>query len=59
MIQIFGGAVSGMCVNLLNDEGTQHTFEGLPVGATVLFTVTGVNEAGEGQPSTPVAVVIT
>ena len=46
-------------VKLLNDEGTQHTFEGLPVGATVLFTVTGVNEAGEGQPSTPVAVVIT
>ena len=28
-------------------------------GATVLFTVTGVNEAGDGQPSAPVTVVIT
>ncbi|MEK0449125.1 MAG: hypothetical protein RL088_1393 [Verrucomicrobiota bacterium] len=41
-----------MRVKLLNDEG-------LPVGATVLFTVTGVNEAGDGQPSAPVTVVIT
>ena len=42
-----------------NTPGTQFTFTGLPVGATVLFTVAGVNEAGEGQPSTPVPLVVT
>ena len=46
-------------VKLLNDEGTQQTFENLPVGATVIFTVAGVNGAGEGQPSAPVMLVIT
>ena len=51
--------VDAQPVKLLNDEGTQHTFENLPVGATVIFTVTGVNGAGEGQPSEPVALVIT
>lgn len=45
-------------VKLLNDPGTQQTFENLPVGATVEFTVTGVNVAGEGQPSTAVSVVV-
>lgn len=51
--------VDAQPVKLLNDEGTQQTIENLPVGATVLFTVTGVNEAGEGQPGTPVSLVIT
>ena len=46
-------------VKLLNDPGSQQTFQGLPVGATVEFTVTGVNDAGEGPPSEPVSVVIT
>lgn len=46
-------------VKLLNDQGTQQTFQGLPVGATVEFTVSGVNDAGEGQPSDPVSVVVT
>jgi hypothetical protein len=45
-------------VKLLNTLGTQHTAENLPVGATVQFTVAGVNDAGEGQPSEPVSVVI-
>lgn len=46
-------------VKLLNDPGKQHTFEGLPIGATIEFTITGVNDAGEGQPSEPVSVVVT
>ena len=46
-------------VKLLNTQGTQQTFEGLPAGATVAFTVTGVNDAGEGAASDPVSVVVT
>ena len=46
-------------VKVINTQGTQHTLEGLPVGATVEITVTGVNDAGEGQPSDPVSVVVT
>ena len=46
-------------VKLLNDPGKQHTFEGLPIGATLEFTITGVNDAGEGQPSEAVSVVVT
>lgn len=46
-------------VKLLNDKGKQQTFDGLPVGATIEFTVAGVNDAGEGQPSEPVSVVVT
>lgn len=46
-------------VKVENTQGTQFTFTGLPVGATVSFTVTGVNDAGEGNPSTPVQLVIT
>lgn len=46
-------------VKLLNDKGKQQTFEGLPVGATIEFTITGVNDAGEGPPSEPVSVVVT
>ena len=46
-------------VKVLNTQGTQHTNEGLPVGATVKFTVAGVNDAGEGVPSDPVSVVVT
>ncbi len=45
-------------VKVINTEGTQHTIEALPAGATVEFTVTGVNDAGEGQPSAPVSVVV-
>lgn len=45
-------------VKVTNTEGTQFTIEGLPVGATVEFTVTGVNGTGEGQPSTPVSVTV-
>ncbi len=45
-------------VKLLNTPGTQQTIEGLPAGASVAFTVTGVNDAGEGQPSEAVGVVI-
>ena len=45
-------------VKVINTEGTQHTIEGLPVGQSVAITVTGVNDAGEGQPSEPVSVVV-
>ena len=45
-------------VKVTNTEGTQHTIEGLTAGATVEITVTGVNDAGEGQPSAPVSVVV-
>jgi hypothetical protein len=45
-------------VKILNTQGTQHTLENLPVGATVQITVTGVNDAGEGQPSEVVSVVV-
>jgi hypothetical protein len=46
-------------VKILNTPGTQHTLENLPTGATVQITVTGVNDAGEGQPSEVVSVVVT
>ena len=46
-------------VKLLNDKGKQQAFEGRPVGATIEITVTGVNDAGEGQASEPVTVVVT
>jgi hypothetical protein len=45
-------------VKLLNTQGTQHTVENLPAGATVQITVTGVNKAGEGPASEPVSVVV-
>lgn len=45
-------------VKVINTEGTQHTIEGLGAGQNVEVTVTGVNDAGEGQPSTPVSVVV-
>ena len=45
-------------VKLLNTEGTQHTAESLPVGATLIFTVRGVNDAGEGPASPPDQVVV-
>ena len=45
-------------VKATNTEGTQYTLTGLPHAATVRITVTGVNAAGEGQPSTPVEVVV-
>ncbi len=45
-------------VKLLNSPGKQHSFDSLPADATVEFTVTGANYAGEGLPSEPVSVVI-
>lgn len=45
-------------VKVTNTEGTQYTIENLPVGATVEVTVTGVNDAGEGNPSDPISVVV-
>jgi hypothetical protein len=51
--------VDAQPVKVENTQGTQLTIEGLPTGATVQFTVAGVNDAGEGPPSTPVSVVIT
>jgi len=53
-----GGTPDAQPVKVTNTPGTQHTFEGLPVGATVEFTVAGVNDAGEGQASDPVPVVV-
>jgi hypothetical protein len=44
-------------VKVINTEGTQHTIQGLPAGATVEITATGANDAGEGQVSEPVSVV--
>ena len=46
-------------VKVKNTDGTQWTYEGLPVGAVVEITVTGVNDAGEGLPSAPVPVTVT
>ena len=46
-------------VKVINTQGTQHTFENLPVGATVEITVAGVNDAGEGRASAGVSVVVT
>lgn len=54
--QVIG--VDAQPVKLLNTQGTQHTAENLPAGATVQITVTGVNDAGEGQASEAVSVVI-
>lgn len=45
-------------VKATNTEGTQYTLTGLPTGATVEVTVTGVNDAGEGPASAPVSVVV-
>ena len=45
-------------VKLLNTPANLYTFSNLPIGATIAFTVTGVNDAGEGQPSAPVSVVV-
>ena len=45
-------------VKVINTQGTQHTLEGLAVGATVEITVTGVNDAGEGQASAAVQMVV-
>lgn len=42
---------------LLNDPGKQ-TFESLPVGATIEFTIAGVSDTGEGPTSVPVSVVV-
>jgi hypothetical protein len=46
-------------VQVTNTEGKQWTIEGLPVGATVEVTVSGVNDAGEGPASEPISVVVT
>ena len=46
-------------VKLVNTDGTQYTAQLLPVGKTASFTVTGVNNAGEGQASAPVSVIVT
>ncbi len=46
-------------VKIINTQGTQHTAEALPATATLQITVTGVNDAGEGQPSEVVSVVVT
>jgi hypothetical protein len=48
-----------ICIRGIGDtEGTQHTAESLPVGATLIFTVRGVNDAGEGPASPPDQVVV-
>jgi len=55
--QVIG--VDAQPVKVRNDQATEIIIEGLPVGATVSITVTGVNDAGEGQPSEAVNVVVT
>lgn len=45
-------------VKVLNTAAEELLIENLPVGATVKFTVSGVNDAGEGQPCDPISVVI-
>lgn len=45
-------------VKVENVKETQFTIQGLPSGATVQITVAGVNDSGEGPPSTPVSVVV-
>lgn len=50
--------VDAQPVKLLNDKGKQQTFDRLLIGATIEFAVTDVNDAGEGQPSDPVSVVV-
>ncbi len=46
-------------IKVLNTDNDQHVLESLPAGQTVEITVTGVNDADEGQPSEPVSVVVT
>jgi hypothetical protein len=46
-------------VKIANAPGPQYTVDALPAGKTVAFTVTGVNDAGEGPASDPVTVVVT
>ena len=46
-------------VKAANFPGLQYTYTGLPVGATVELTVSGVNDAGEGPASDPVTVTVT
>jgi len=46
-------------VKVQNTPGTQLVIDSLPAGATVQITVTAVNDAGEGQPSAPISVVVT
>lgn len=45
-------------IKLGNFPDTQRTFEGLPVGASITFTVCGINDAGEGPASEGDTVVI-
>ena len=45
-------------VKVDNVKETQFTIIGLPSGANVQITVTGVNDAGEGPASAPVSVVV-
>lgn len=51
--------VDAQPVKVKHTDGTQWTYEGLPVGAVVEITVTGVNDAGEGLASVPVPVTVT
>jgi len=46
-------------VKVQNTQGTQLVIDNLPAGATVQITVAAVNDAGEGQPSAPISVVVT
>ena len=46
-------------VKVQNTPGTQLVIDSLPAGATVQITVTAVNDAGEGQPSAPISLVVT
>jgi len=43
---------------MANTPGLEYTFEGLPAGAKVEVTVTGVNDAGEGHACAPVTVTV-
>ena len=54
--QVMG--VDAQPVKVDNVNETQFTIQGLPSGANVQITVTGVNDAGEGPASTPVSVVV-
>ena len=46
-------------VKVVNQSGTTLVIDSLPAGATVQVTVTAVNNAGEGQPSAPISIVVT
>lgn len=46
-------------VKIANDPSTQYTVDALPVGLTVAFTVTGVNDAGEGPASDAATIIVT